>query len=298
MAWAALGTQRAECVLGVGRVAGQRLLDFFVDDDIDLDAPFSSSLDGLVESPFLAKVGRSTKEDLGRQPPVLDVDGFSGVLDAYRYGPEVVSTVYIPFDLVVLSLGKEGLEAMALTYSCALAIGLLLVFFVVAMVGIEKITELSDFVLEMKRLNFSVIQFRVCAFVSVKKRQKREHVPLSLSRRAFMLAFVHELCESMVASTDTSRLVGAPGPLQARRYLPHGGSVWRGRRGGTRVQVHWKGSSHSADSRREIVRRRAFSVVRTSTKKSRMIVGCVSKVLQGMGGALLSGPAHAVHDWH
>ena len=185
---------------------------------------------------------------------------------------------------------------MAFTYSCTLAIGLLLVFFVVAMVGIEKITELSDFVLEMKRLNFGVIQFRVCSSVSVKKRQRREPVPLSLSRRAFMLALVYKLWESIVASTDEGRLVRAPGPLQARRCLPHGGSVWWGRRGGTGVQVHWKGSYHSSDSRREIVQERTFSVARRSTKNSRIIAGCVSEVIQSMEGHCSQ--VRHMHDWH
>ena len=180
-------------MLGVRRVAGQSLLDLLVDDDIDLHPSLGSPPDGLVEPPFLAKIWRSTKEELGGQPPVLDVDRFFGVLDAYRYSPEVVSAIDIPFDLVVLTFGEEGLEAVAVTQSGTLPVGLLLMFFVMAMVGVKKITELSYLVLEMKCFNFGVIQRLICVAVNVKKSHRREHVPFSLSRRPFMLACFHEL---------------------------------------------------------------------------------------------------------
>lgn len=193
VAWIALGAQRSECMLGMRRVTRQSLLNLLVDDDIDLHASLSSSLDGLIESPFLVEVGRSTKEKFRRQPPVLYVDRFFGVLDAYGYSPEVVSTVDIPFDLVVLALREKRLEAVAVTQSSTLLVGPFLMLLVMTMVGIDKVTELPNFVLEMECFDFGIIQCCTCAKISWKKSHEEEHVPFSLSRRPFMLAMNHEI---------------------------------------------------------------------------------------------------------
>ena len=64
-------------------VARQSLLNLLVDDDIDLNATLRRPFDDLVESPFLIEVGRSAKEELRGQPPIFNVNGFFGVLDAY-----------------------------------------------------------------------------------------------------------------------------------------------------------------------------------------------------------------------
>ena len=46
---------------------------------------------------------------------------------------------------------------MLVTESGALSVGLLFVFFVMAMVRIEKVADFADFVLEMDGINFGIM---------------------------------------------------------------------------------------------------------------------------------------------
>jgi len=71
-------------VLGVLRVASQRGLDFTIDIDVDLDACLGAALQDLVEAPFLVEVGRSPQKELGRKPPVGNVDGLGGPLNGNK----------------------------------------------------------------------------------------------------------------------------------------------------------------------------------------------------------------------
>lgn len=53
-----------------------------------------------------------------------------------------------------------------------LAISLLFVFLVVSVVGIEQVSYLADFVLEVNSINFGVMQLRIWAAVSVNENKK------------------------------------------------------------------------------------------------------------------------------
>lgn len=91
----------------MGRVASQGLLNLFVDDDIDLDSALRSAFDNLVKTPFLVEEWRTAQEEFRGEPPILNVNGLFGVLEANRDGIEIIAPVYIPFDFVAVSLGKE-----------------------------------------------------------------------------------------------------------------------------------------------------------------------------------------------
>ena len=59
-------TQEPQRMFGVSRVARESLLDLFVDNDIDLNTTFSSTLNGLVQPPFLVEVWWTAEEELRR----------------------------------------------------------------------------------------------------------------------------------------------------------------------------------------------------------------------------------------
>lgn len=82
-------------------------------------------------------VGGTAKEELGREPPVLDVDGLGGLLEGYGDGPEVVATIDVPLDQVALPLGKVRFEAIGLADLGPLFVAALLVFLIMAMIGVE-----------------------------------------------------------------------------------------------------------------------------------------------------------------
>lgn len=82
-------------------------------------------------------VGRSSEEELRRQPPVGDVDGLLGLLQSDRDGPEVVASIDVPLDEVPLTLREEGLIAVRLADLGSLVVTALLVLLVVAMVRVE-----------------------------------------------------------------------------------------------------------------------------------------------------------------
>ena len=145
----------------VSRITGQSLLNLFIHNHINLDTPLGSSFDDLVETPFLTEKGRASQEELGREPPVFDIDGLFCVFEADRDGPEVVTTIDIPFDLIVVSLRKIGIEAMAVANGSSLLISGFLVFLVMAMIGIDNVLELAYLVLEMDGFDFGIVKFGV-----------------------------------------------------------------------------------------------------------------------------------------
>lgn len=58
-------------MLGVGATQGERLCDFFVDDDVDLDASLGCGEEHLIKSILLVLGWGSTQVQLGRQPPAV-----------------------------------------------------------------------------------------------------------------------------------------------------------------------------------------------------------------------------------
>ena len=98
----------------MGRVAGQRRLYLLVHDNVDLDTLLSLPLEQVIKPVLLVVVGRSSEEELRRQPPVGDVDGLLGLLQSDRDGPEVVASIDVPLDEVPLTLREEGLIAVRL----------------------------------------------------------------------------------------------------------------------------------------------------------------------------------------
>lgn len=68
-----------EGVLGVRRVAGQRLGDLLVHDNIDLDTSLGSSLQHVVQPVLVVLCWRAAQVQLRRQPPVQDEDGLLGL---------------------------------------------------------------------------------------------------------------------------------------------------------------------------------------------------------------------------
>jgi hypothetical protein len=79
----------------------------------------------------------SAQKELGRQPPIGDVNGFRCLIQCHGDGPEVVAAVDIPFDQVSLSLRKVGLVTMGLAYFRSFLVALDFMLFIVAMVVIE-----------------------------------------------------------------------------------------------------------------------------------------------------------------
>lgn len=152
------GAESVESMLGVGGIAADGLSDLLVDDDIDLHPSLGPPLQDLIEPPFLVEVGWPAEEELGTQPPVLDVDGLLCLFEGDGDGVEVVLAVDIPLDLVAVSLGGEGVEAVAVGDLGAFVVGGLLMLLVVAMVGIDEIAKLADLVLEMDCTDFGIVE--------------------------------------------------------------------------------------------------------------------------------------------
>lgn len=75
---------------------------------------------------------------------------------------KIVLTVDIPLDLVSVSFGRKGIEAMAFGYAGSFLVGELLVLFVMAMVGIDEIAEFPDFIFEMDGADFGIVEVRSC----------------------------------------------------------------------------------------------------------------------------------------
>lgn len=167
----AFGAECSEGLLGMGRVAGQGLVDLFIDDNVDVYATFSSTLQDLVEAPFLGKVRRSAQEKLGRQPPIHEVDCFLCSFEGDGHGVKVVAAVNVPLDLVSVSFGGETLEAVTLANLCPLFVRGLLVLFVVTVVGVDEVLPFANLVLCVDRLHLDVVQGRLLHFLSqIRKR--------------------------------------------------------------------------------------------------------------------------------
>ena len=161
MPWGSLGAQGMKSMLRVSTIAADRLGDFLVHYHIYLNSSFCPPLQDLVQSPFLVVVWRSPQEQLRTHPPVLDVDGLLRVLQGNRDGMEIVLSVDVPLDLVAISLGGEGLEAVAFSHLGALVIGGLLMLLVVTMIGIDDIPKLADLVLEVDGAYFGIVEMGI-----------------------------------------------------------------------------------------------------------------------------------------
>ena len=145
----------------MSRVAGNSLLYFFVHDHIDLNTTLRGTFDDLVKAPFLVEEGWSAQEEFGGEPPILNVDGLLGMLEADRNSIKVVTTIDVPLDLVVLTLWEVRLEAMRLTCRSPLAVGFLFVLLVVTVISVDQILELAEFMLEVDGLDFGICEVSV-----------------------------------------------------------------------------------------------------------------------------------------
>lgn len=82
-----------------------------LDDDVDLDALLGLALEQIVQSVPL--VSRPPEVDLGRDPPVVNVDLLLGHVDRAREVPEVVSAVDEPLGGAVDAEGRERVESVS-----------------------------------------------------------------------------------------------------------------------------------------------------------------------------------------
>lgn len=108
-------------------------------------------------------VGRSPQKQLWAQPPVLDVDALFRVVKSSADGPEVVSAVHIPLDVIADGLLRKALVAVRLCDFTSPVVGPLLVQFVVAVIGVEDIGKLAPGSLGMDELDFDGVEMRVVA---------------------------------------------------------------------------------------------------------------------------------------
>ena len=159
--WVALGAEILQSMFRMCRVATYSRFNLFVHNDIDLDSCLRPSLENLIKTPFLIEIRRSSEKQFRAQPPVCYVYRFFGGLEGDADGPEVVAAIDIPFDLVTLSLGGKRFEAVGFGDSCTLVVGGFLVLFVMAMIGVEDVSELANFVLEVVGADFGIIE--MCA---------------------------------------------------------------------------------------------------------------------------------------
>ena len=74
---------------------------------------------------------------------------------------KVVTSVDVPLDVVAFSFGGKGLEAMRLSDLGTFIVCGLLMFFIVTVIGIDDVTKLADFALEVKGGDLCVVQFGV-----------------------------------------------------------------------------------------------------------------------------------------
>jgi hypothetical protein len=85
----------------------------------------------------LRGVWGSTEEQLWRQPPVGDIDGFLGLLESNGNSPEVISTIYVPLDVVASAHWEVRFEAILLGDGGSLVVTSLFMFFVVSVIFVE-----------------------------------------------------------------------------------------------------------------------------------------------------------------
>ena len=74
---------------------------------------------------------------------------------------EVVAPVDVPFDVVAVALRGEGFETVGFADAQAFLVGRLLVFLVVAVVGVEDVAKLADLVLEVIETYFGIVEFGI-----------------------------------------------------------------------------------------------------------------------------------------
>jgi hypothetical protein len=136
-----------QCMLGMCRIAGQRLIHLLVDNHINLDTGLCATLQDMIQPPFLVLGRRATEEQLRRQPPIGNVDGLRSLFQSLGDSPQIIQGIDIPLDAIALLNWGEGQVAMRLGNCRALSICGLFMFFVVTVVGIDNIEELAHFVL-------------------------------------------------------------------------------------------------------------------------------------------------------
>lgn len=124
--------------------------------NVNLDTSLGASLENLIQPGLLIVVRRPLQEQLWAEPPIRNVDGLLGFLQSLGNGPEVVSTIDVPFHQIAVSFGRKAVEAMALGDLAPLGVGCFLVILVMAMIGVEEVAELSNLVLK-------VYSFDMCA---------------------------------------------------------------------------------------------------------------------------------------
>lgn len=90
-------------------------------------------------------IRRSSQEQLWTQPPILHVNRLGGSVQCFRDGPEVVSPVNIPLNLVAIANRGEGLKTVRLSNSRALFVGCYLMRFIVPVVWVDEIPKFTDF---------------------------------------------------------------------------------------------------------------------------------------------------------
>lgn len=150
-------------ITGLGWLTSQGLLDLLEDDDSDLDATLGGGLEHVVETVLVVLGGRAAEVQLGRQPPVEDVDALLGLCIASRRvsyvtcnvgrlvcdltfeglgeGPEVGAAIDVPFG-VARGLGGETLEAVLLVLGVEVVAGLAVVGVrVLVLLGAEEARE-------------------------------------------------------------------------------------------------------------------------------------------------------------
>lgn len=187
--------------------------NLLVYNDVDLHTSLSSPLENLVQTPFLIVEGGSPQEQFRRDPPVLQVDDLLGLVERNRDRPEIVQSIDIPLEVVVLANWGVGLESMRLRNVSSLFVGRLLVLFVMAMVGIQDVEELSELVLHVMGLGSGIVETGVCPqfrsvrvdFVSISSLR-----PLNCSSRLSTFCSIIDLSLFMVVVPEGSFPRGRP----------------------------------------------------------------------------------------
>lgn len=143
--------------------------NLLVHNDVDLHTSLSAPLENLVQAPFLIVEWRSPQEQFRRDPPVRQVDDLLGLVERNRDRPEIIQSIDIPLEVIVLANGGVGLKSVGLRNASSLPVGRLLVLFVMAVVGIEDVEELSKLVLHVVGLSSGIVETGACVqFQSVR----------------------------------------------------------------------------------------------------------------------------------
>ena len=158
-----LRTQALEGMLRMLAIACYRSLDLSINDNVDFDSCLGPPLQHLIQAPFLIVVRRPPEKELGRDPPILDIDDLFRPLERDADGVEVILPVDVPLDFVSGTLRGEGAEAVRFADSRALVVCSLLMLLVVSVVGVGKVLELAELVLQVVGFLLELIEVGVCA---------------------------------------------------------------------------------------------------------------------------------------